>query len=86
MILWHLSLYTICYYMCYLLWCIYEMHPALSLKSGCDTPLQLQNKQKHHLLSSKTQRQCWQADAELLRDIAMNRSFKQTPKKSEKER
>jgi hypothetical protein len=28
--------------MCCLLWCIYEMHPALSLKSGCDTlPLDL---------------------------------------------
>jgi hypothetical protein len=25
-----------CYYMCCLLWRIYEMHPALSLKSGCD--------------------------------------------------
>jgi hypothetical protein len=24
--------------MCCLLWRIYEMHPALSLKSGCDTP------------------------------------------------
>jgi hypothetical protein len=23
--------------MCCLLWRIYEMHPALSLKSGCDT-------------------------------------------------
>jgi hypothetical protein len=23
--------------MCCLLWCIYEMHPTLSLKSGCDT-------------------------------------------------
>jgi hypothetical protein len=22
--------------MCCLLWCIYEMHPPLSLKSGCD--------------------------------------------------
>jgi hypothetical protein len=22
--------------MCCLLWCIYEMHPALSLKFGCD--------------------------------------------------
>jgi hypothetical protein len=28
-----------CYYMCCLLWRIYEMHPALSLKSGCDIPL-----------------------------------------------
>jgi hypothetical protein len=25
--------------MCCLLWHIYEMHPALSLKSGCDTLL-----------------------------------------------
>jgi hypothetical protein len=25
-----------CYYMCCLLWRIYEMHPALSLKFGCD--------------------------------------------------
>jgi hypothetical protein len=25
-----------CYYMCCLLWRIYEMYPALSLKSGCD--------------------------------------------------
>jgi hypothetical protein len=29
-------LYTLCYYMCCLLWRIYEMHPALSLKFGCD--------------------------------------------------
>jgi hypothetical protein len=26
-----------CYYMCCLLWRIYEMHPTLSLKSGCDS-------------------------------------------------
>jgi hypothetical protein len=32
-------LYTLCYYICCLLWRMYEMHPALSLKSGCDTPL-----------------------------------------------
>jgi hypothetical protein len=32
-------LYTLCYYICSLLWRMYEMHPALSLKSGCDTPL-----------------------------------------------
>ena len=30
-------LYTLCYYICCLLWRMYEMHPALSLKSGCDT-------------------------------------------------
>jgi hypothetical protein len=29
-------LYTLCYYMWCLLWRIYEMHPALSLKSACD--------------------------------------------------
>ena len=29
-------LYTLCYYMCCLLWRMYEMHPALSLESGCD--------------------------------------------------
>jgi hypothetical protein len=29
-------LYTLCYYICCLLWRMYEMHPALSLKSGCD--------------------------------------------------
>jgi hypothetical protein len=34
--LWHLSLYTM-YYMCCLLWGMYEMHPALSLETGCDT-------------------------------------------------
>jgi hypothetical protein len=27
----------ICYYMCRLLWRIHEMHPALFLKTGCDT-------------------------------------------------
>jgi hypothetical protein len=30
-------LYTLYYYICCLLWRMYEMHPALSLKSGCDT-------------------------------------------------
>jgi hypothetical protein len=30
-------LYTLCYYICCLLWRMYEMHPALSLKSGCDS-------------------------------------------------
>jgi hypothetical protein len=29
-------LYALCYYICCLLWRMYEMHPALSLKSGCD--------------------------------------------------
>jgi hypothetical protein len=29
-------LYTLYYYICCLLWRMYEMHPALSLKSGCD--------------------------------------------------
>jgi hypothetical protein len=29
-------LYTLCYYMCCLFWRMYEMHPALSLKTGCD--------------------------------------------------
>jgi hypothetical protein len=29
-------LYTLCYYICCLLWRMYEMHPALSLKTGCD--------------------------------------------------
>jgi hypothetical protein len=29
-------LYTLCYYICCLIWRMYEMHPALSLKSGCD--------------------------------------------------
>jgi hypothetical protein len=28
--------YTLCYYICCLLWRMYEMHPALSLKTGCD--------------------------------------------------
>jgi hypothetical protein len=27
-------LYTLCYYICCLLWCMYEMHPALSLNPG----------------------------------------------------
>jgi hypothetical protein len=30
-------LLTLCYYICCLLWCMYEMHPALFLKTGCDT-------------------------------------------------
>jgi hypothetical protein len=30
-------LYTLCYYICCLLWRMYEMHLTLSLKSGCDT-------------------------------------------------
>jgi hypothetical protein len=29
-------LYTLCYYICCLLWRMYEMHPALSLKFRCD--------------------------------------------------
>jgi hypothetical protein len=29
-------LYTLCYYICCLLWRMYEMHPDLSLKPGCD--------------------------------------------------
>ena len=29
-------LYTLCYYICCLLWRMYEMHPTLSLKTGCD--------------------------------------------------
>jgi hypothetical protein len=29
-------LYTLCYYICCLLWRMYEMHPALSFKTGCD--------------------------------------------------
>jgi hypothetical protein len=29
-------LYTLCYYICCLLWRMYEMHSALSLKIGCD--------------------------------------------------
>jgi hypothetical protein len=29
-------LYTLCYYICCLLWHMYEMHPTLSLKTGCD--------------------------------------------------
>jgi hypothetical protein len=28
-------LYTLCYYICCLLWRMYEMHPTLSLKTGC---------------------------------------------------
>jgi hypothetical protein len=34
-ILWHLSLYILLLYMLSS-WCMYEMHPALSLKTGCD--------------------------------------------------
>jgi hypothetical protein len=30
-------LYTLCYYICCLLWRMYEMHPALFLKTGCYT-------------------------------------------------
>jgi hypothetical protein len=30
-------LYTLYYYIYCLLWCMYEMHPALSFKSGCDS-------------------------------------------------
>jgi hypothetical protein len=29
-------LYTLCYYICCILWRMYEMHSALSLKTGCD--------------------------------------------------
>jgi hypothetical protein len=29
-------LYTLCYYICCLLWRMYEMHLALFLKAGCD--------------------------------------------------
>jgi hypothetical protein len=32
-------LYTLCYYICCLLWRMYEMHPALFLKTGCDNHL-----------------------------------------------
>jgi hypothetical protein len=32
-----IDLYTLCYYICCLLWRMYEMHLALSLKAGCDT-------------------------------------------------
>jgi hypothetical protein len=28
-------LYTLCYYICCLLWRMYEMYPALSFKTGC---------------------------------------------------
>jgi hypothetical protein len=34
-------LYTLCYYICCLLWRMYEMHPALFLKSGCDMKIVL---------------------------------------------
>jgi hypothetical protein len=30
-------LYTLCYYICCLLWRMYEMHLALFLKAGCYT-------------------------------------------------
>jgi hypothetical protein len=30
-------LYTLCYYICCLLWHMYETHPALSVKTGCDS-------------------------------------------------
>jgi hypothetical protein len=30
-------LYTLCYYICCLLWRMYEMHPALFFKTGCYT-------------------------------------------------
>jgi hypothetical protein len=29
-------LYTLCYYICCLLWRMYEMHPVLFFKTGCD--------------------------------------------------
>jgi hypothetical protein len=35
-------IYTLCYYICCLLWRMYEMHPTLSLKSGCDTKIPLE--------------------------------------------
>jgi hypothetical protein len=31
-----IDLYTLCYYICCLLWRMYEMHPALFLKTGSD--------------------------------------------------
>jgi hypothetical protein len=31
-------LYTLCYYICCLLWRMYEMNLALFLKAGCYTP------------------------------------------------
>jgi hypothetical protein len=36
-----IDLYTLCYYICCLLWRMYEMHLALSLKAGCDIRLML---------------------------------------------
>jgi hypothetical protein len=39
-------LYTLCYYICCLLWRMYEMHPALFLKTGCDTFSQTDPKEK----------------------------------------
>jgi hypothetical protein len=41
--------------MCCLLWRIYEMHPALSLKSGCDTYIQHSSDTNYVTLGSKTQ-------------------------------
>jgi hypothetical protein len=32
---------TLCYYICCLLWRMYEMHPALSFKTGCYSYLEL---------------------------------------------
>jgi hypothetical protein len=34
---WDIYLYTLCDYICCLLWRMYEMHPALFLKTGCYT-------------------------------------------------
>jgi hypothetical protein len=34
-------LYTLCDYICCLLWRMYEMHPALFLKTGCDNCIHL---------------------------------------------
>jgi hypothetical protein len=48
-------LYTLCYYICCLLWRFYEMHPALFLKSWCDRsgicwgPSSSEGPQKHDL-------------------------------------
>jgi hypothetical protein len=38
-------LYTLCYYICCLLWCMYEMHPALPFKA--------------RVLQKWYQRKCW---------------------------
>jgi hypothetical protein len=32
-------LYTLCYYICCLLWRMYEMHPTLFFKTGCYSPI-----------------------------------------------